>query len=72
MFCDNRSAMQIAVNHVLHEISKHFEVDLFFIREKIADALIKIVKVKSENKLADLFTTGCQEPRKIIKMKNAF
>lgn len=58
MFCDNSSTMKIAANPVLHERSKHFEIDLFFIREKISDGVIKTVKVKSENNVADIFTKG--------------
>ncbi|GJU34759.1 putative RNA-directed DNA polymerase [Tanacetum coccineum] len=55
---DNNSAIQISANPVLHERSKHFEIDLYFLREKIADGLIKPRKVKSEDNIADLFTKG--------------
>ena len=58
MYCDNKSTMQIAVNPVLHERSKHFEIDLYFLREKVASGFIKTVKVKSEDNVADLFTKG--------------
>ena len=58
MFCDNSSAMQIAQNPVLHERSKHFEIDLFFIRDQISEGIIKTIKVKSENNIADIFTKG--------------
>nr|GEX35693.1 ribonuclease H-like domain-containing protein [Tanacetum cinerariifolium] len=58
MLCDNSSAIQIAANHVLHERSKHFEIDLYFLREKITAGFIETKKVKSEDNIADLFTKG--------------
>lgn len=35
IFCDNKAAIQIANNPVFHDKTKHFEVDLYFLREKI-------------------------------------
>ncbi|GKA00332.1 ribonuclease H-like domain-containing protein [Tanacetum coccineum] len=34
LFCDNKSALQLAANPIFHERSKHFEIDVHFIREK--------------------------------------
>ncbi|GKF54700.1 ribonuclease H-like domain-containing protein, partial [Tanacetum coccineum] len=48
------SAIQIA--SVFHERTKHFKIELFFLREKVAVGIIKIVKVKSEDNVADIFT----------------
>lgn len=56
--CDNSSALQIAANPVFHEQTKHFGIDLYFLREKVAAGLIKTVKIKSEENVADLFTKG--------------
>ncbi|GKC65682.1 hypothetical protein Tco_1098280, partial [Tanacetum coccineum] len=53
---DNNSATQISANPVLHERSKHFEIDLYFLREKIASGFIKPKKIKFEDNIADLFT----------------
>ncbi|GKE45891.1 ribonuclease H-like domain-containing protein, partial [Tanacetum coccineum] len=54
---DNNSAIPISANPVLHERSKHFEIDLYFLREKVTNGL-KPNKVKSEDNIANLFTKG--------------
>lgn len=37
VFYDNKSAIQFTTNLVFHERTKHFEIDLYFIREKVLD-----------------------------------
>ncbi|GJV10198.1 putative transcription factor interactor and regulator CCHC(Zn) family protein [Tanacetum coccineum] len=54
IFCDNKAALQITVNHV----TKHFEIDLHFVRDKIIEGIIKPSKIESANNLADMFTKG--------------
>ncbi|GKB99963.1 ribonuclease H-like domain-containing protein, partial [Tanacetum coccineum] len=49
--CDNSSIIH-------HERTKHFEIELFFLREKVVARIIKTVKVKSEENMADIFTKG--------------
>lgn len=58
LLCDNRSAIQIAADHVFHERTKHFEIDLHLVREKCASGVIKIVNIDSDNQIADVFTKG--------------
>jgi hypothetical protein len=40
LFCDNKSAIMLASDSVLHEWSKHIEVDIHFIREKVRSGII--------------------------------
>ncbi|GJY21178.1 hypothetical protein Tco_0393744 [Tanacetum coccineum] len=56
LFCDNSSAIQIVANPVFHERTKHFELDVHFVREKVLAGIIKTVKISSGLQTADVFT----------------
>ncbi|GJS91625.1 ribonuclease H-like domain-containing protein [Tanacetum coccineum] len=56
LFCDNKSSIQIATNPVMHEKTKHFDIDVHLVREKVASSLIKIVKVDTKSQVADILT----------------
>ncbi|GKC79304.1 ribonuclease H-like domain-containing protein [Tanacetum coccineum] len=58
LFCDNSYAIQIAANLVMHEKTKHFDIDVHLIREKVASGLIKTIKVDYEKQIADILTKG--------------
>nr|GEU76906.1 ribonuclease H-like domain-containing protein [Tanacetum cinerariifolium] len=47
---DNSSAIQIAANHVFHDRTKHFEIELFFLREKVASGLLKLINLRGNIK----------------------
>ncbi|XP_059627195.1 uncharacterized mitochondrial protein AtMg00810-like [Cornus florida] len=56
LFCDNKSAIMLASDSVLHERSKHVKVDIHFIREKVRSGIINPIFVPSSELTADVFT----------------
>ncbi|GJX21154.1 ribonuclease H-like domain-containing protein [Tanacetum coccineum] len=58
LHCDSNSAIKIATNPFFHERTKHLEIDLYFVREKILKGVVKTLKVESANQIADIFTKG--------------
>ena len=58
LYCDNKSAINIAHNPVQHDHTKHVEVDRHFIKEKLDSGLICTPFVSTEGQLADVLTKG--------------
>ncbi|RVW92487.1 Retrovirus-related Pol polyprotein from transposon RE1 [Vitis vinifera] len=50
------SACDIAHNPIQHDRTKHVEVDRFFIKEKLDDKIVELLKIQSEDQLADILT----------------
>ena len=58
LYCDNKSAINIAHNPVQHDRTKHVEIDRHFIKEKLDSGLIYTPYVPSSDQLADVLTKG--------------
>ncbi|CAN1319888.1 Retrovirus-related Pol polyprotein from transposon TNT 1-94 [Linum perenne] len=56
LYCDNKSAVAIAHNPVLHDRTKHVEIDKHFIKEKLDSGLICMPYIATTNQIADIFT----------------
>lgn len=62
IWCDNSGAVALAANPVLHNKSKHVEIDLHFVREKVAAGIVQVGFVPSFDQVADIFTKAQSRP----------
>lgn len=57
-YCDNQSALHLSKNFILHERTKHMELDYHFIRDKVTVGIMDPRYIHMKEQLADLFTKG--------------
>jgi len=58
VYCDNISAVYMSSNPVQHQRTKHIEIDLHFVRERVALGHVKVLHVPTSSQYADIFTKG--------------
>ncbi|RVW83727.1 Retrovirus-related Pol polyprotein from transposon RE1 [Vitis vinifera] len=56
LYCDNKSAINIAHNPIQHDRKKHIKIDRHFIKEKLEERVVCMSYVPSEHRLADILT----------------
>jgi hypothetical protein len=56
LWCDNLGATYLSANPVFHARTKHIEVGFHFVRERVAQGLLRIQFVSTKDQVADGFT----------------
>ena len=58
VYCDNVSAIYMTANPVHHHRTKHIEIDIHFVHEKVALGEVRVVHVSSQYQFADIMIKG--------------
>ncbi|KAK4349711.1 hypothetical protein RND71_032466 [Anisodus tanguticus] len=58
VYLDNISVVYLSGNQVQHQCTKHIEMDIHFVREKVARGQVRICHVPSRYQIAYIFTKG--------------
>ncbi|GJV87113.1 putative ribonuclease H-like domain-containing protein [Tanacetum coccineum] len=66
---DNESTICIVRNHVYHSRTKHIEIRHHFIRDCYEKRLIDVLKIHTDNNVADLLTKGFDVTRKSMDLR---
>lgn len=56
IFCDNMSTILLSKNPLFHNRTKHLELDLHFVKEKVTSGLLTVAHVPSLHQVVDVFT----------------
>jgi hypothetical protein len=58
VYCDHVSVVYLLGNPIKHQRTKHIEMDIHFVREKVAKGQVRVLHVSSCYQIADIFTKG--------------
>jgi hypothetical protein len=58
VYCDNISVVYLSTNPVQHQCTKHVEIDLHFVQEKVGISQVRVLYVPTTSQFTDIFTKG--------------
>src|ERR1700722_18894706 len=56
IYCDNKSAISISKNPVMHSKMKHIPINYHFLQEQVAEKNIRVEYVGTKEQVVDIFT----------------
>lgn len=56
VYCDNSSTVLLSANPVMHSRTKHIELDLYFVREKVQNKEVSVCHISAKDQIADALT----------------
>ena len=68
LYADNQSAIKLAENPCHHKKSKHIDIRYHFIRQEIADGIVNVKYIPTNDNVADMFTKPLSKT-KILNFK---
>ena len=54
--CDNLSCVQMSMNHVFHDKSKHIEIRYHFIRDMVQKGAVELQYIPTDDQTVDVLT----------------
>jgi hypothetical protein len=58
VYYDNIGTVYLSTNPIQHQRTKHVEIDLHFVREKVAIGQVRVLHLPMTSKFTDIFTKG--------------
>jgi hypothetical protein len=58
VYYDNISTVYLSTNPVQHQRTNHVEIDLYFVREKVAIGQVRVLHIPMTSQFTDIFTKG--------------
>nr|GEW60820.1 NBS-containing resistance-like protein [Tanacetum cinerariifolium] len=62
VYCDNVSVVYMSANPVQYQRTKHIEIDIHFVHDRVTAGHVRVLHIPSRFQLTDIFTKGLLYP----------
>ena len=56
IYCDNISTVSLSHNSILQALTKHVELNVFFLRKRVLNNILKVMYIPSDQQYVDVLT----------------